>query len=329
MAGYTSIERSFVAAFQQLGHAVSVFEQRKFGSALFGRILHRLPGVQWLYEQQYNRRLLASILPETELIFYVKGAFLFPTTLAEVRKQYPGVRQLCFHPDDPFNRRSGPPRMLDCIAEMDHYFIWKKALLDPIRSAGCSHVHYLPFATDANLIPAFNSAIYTEDLAFLGNGDAERQAFMEAVSHYNQAREKPLKISVLGRNWHPIPGVTQGAGKEGTAYFRQCRLTKININTLRQQNKAATNMRTFEIPACGGFMLHEYSEAAAEIFLPDKEAVYFYSPEDLIEKARYYLENDSAREAIRLAGHKKANAYEQSYTARATEILACMDLTIS
>ncbi len=329
MSGYTSIERSFALAFKQIGQEVRVFEMGRLDFGLISRIIYRLPGVQAHYEKSYNRRLLGNILEDTDIIFYLKGSYLFPATLATIRRQYPHIRQLCFHPDDPFNRRSGPKRMLDCIAEMDHYFIWKKALIRPIQSAGCASVHYLPFAADTSLIPDFFPTAYREDLAFIGNGDTERQQFMEAVSSYNQASGRPIKISVLGENWRSIAGVRQGGGKTGASYFEQCRFTKININTLRQQNKEATNMRTFEIPACGGFMLHEYSEAAAEIFLADKEVVYFHSPKDLVEKARYYLEHDSAREAIRLAGHKKATAYEQSYTARASEILACVDAAIS
>jgi len=56
----------------------------------------------------------------------------------------------------------------------------------------------------------------------------------------------------------------------------------------------------------GAFYLVEYFEELAEFFEKDREIVFFESPEELVDKARYYLAHEHARERIRLAGMRRA-----------------------
>jgi spore maturation protein CgeB len=65
-------------------------------------------------------------------------------------------------------------------------------------------------------------------------------------------------------------------------------------------------LRDFEAPMSGAFYMVEYLEELAEFFTPDKEIVCFTGPEDLVEKARYYLAHDGERERIRKAGMQRA-----------------------
>jgi spore maturation protein CgeB len=80
-------------------------------------------------------------------------------------------------------------------------------------------------------------------------------------------------------------------------------------------------MRTFEIPGAGGFMMHESSNEAQEIFLPDREAVYFSNPGEFAEKAQFYLKNVSLRQKIAEVGYKKATSFDCSYQQRVMTIV--------
>src|SRR5207237_639841 len=81
-----------------------------------------------------------------------------------------------------------------------------------------------------------------------------------------------------------------------------------------------TTTRTYEIPACGGFMLHERNEEVLELYEEGKEIACFDSAEELREKILYYLRHQQERERIALAGYKRCvPAY--SYDNRMSEIV--------
>ncbi len=65
-------------------------------------------------------------------------------------------------------------------------------------------------------------------------------------------------------------------------------------------------LRDFEVPMSGAFYMAEYSEELPEYYEIGKEIVAFETPRDLLDKARYYLTQDSARERIARAGHRRA-----------------------
>ena len=71
-------------------------------------------------------------------------------------------------------------------------------------------------------------------------------------------------------------------------------------------------MKTFEIPACGGFMLTKRTEDQLEFFPEDIGAVYFSTEEELIEKIRYYLKNEDKRNSIAAKGLEIANSHRYS-----------------
>ena len=57
-------------------------------------------------------------------------------------------------------------------------------------------------------------------------------------------------------------------------------------------------MRTFEIPAAKGFMIHEESEDAQMFFNSDEEVVYFDSIQDLVDKCIFYMNNENERTRV-------------------------------
>ncbi|MEO0592974.1 MAG: glycosyltransferase [Myxococcota bacterium] len=94
------------------------------------------------------------------------------------------------------------------------------------------------------------------------------------------------------------------------------RSTAINLNILRIQNKNACNMRSFEIPGAGGFLLQEQSSEYERLFRPGEHFDSFRSVSELREKIRYYLENPGARERIAANGFALAQNYTYDAWAR-------------
>lgn len=81
--------------------------------------------------------------------------------------------------------------------------------------------------------------------------------------------------------------------------------SKININILTAENRDTTNVRNFEIPACGGFQLCEWSPEIMQLFEEGQEIAFYSTPEDLVGQCKYYLNNELELEQIRQQGYQR------------------------
>lgn len=91
------------------------------------------------------------------------------------------------------------------------------------------------------------------------------------------------------------------------------------FNMVRAEHGCAHSMKTFEIPACGGFMLTNWTKEQAEFFEDDKDCVFFHTQEEMLDRAKYYISHDAQRRRIAEAGH--AAVQPHSYVVRARQIL--------
>lgn len=71
-------------------------------------------------------------------------------------------------------------------------------------------------------------------------------------------------------------------------------------------------MRTFEIPACGGFLLAERTPTHLELFEEGKEAEFFSTVEECADKSRFYTRNEPARSKIARQGYRRCIASDYS-----------------
>jgi len=67
------------------------------------------------------------------------------------------------------------------------------------------------------------------------------------------------------------------------------------------------NMRMYEIPAHGMMLVSDKAAANthAQIFVPEKEALYYDNLADAIELIEYYLTHDNERIAIARSGYER------------------------
>ncbi len=82
----------------------------------------------------------------------------------------------------------------------------------------------------------------------------------------------------------------------------------IALHFLRRENRDEQDSRTFEIPACGAFMLAERSPKHEAFFRDGEEAVFFDSDDDLLEKVKYYLTRPEQTKQIAAAGRYRCIA---------------------
>lgn len=73
--------------------------------------------------------------------------------------------------------------------------------------------------------------------------------------------------------------------------------------------------RTFEVPACGGFLMTQPAEDLADYLEPGVDCATFGNFDELVERVRYYLNNEPERRAIAEHGYQRTLA-EHTYQAR-------------
>jgi spore maturation protein CgeB len=76
--------------------------------------------------------------------------------------------------------------------------------------------------------------------------------------------------------------------------------------------------RNFEVPGCGGFLLTERVPHLERYFELDREVAMFDGVDDLIDKARYWMEHDDERQRVADAGYRRVlseHTYDHRFAA--------------
>ena len=100
-------------------------------------------------------------------------------------------------------------------------------------------------------------------------------------------------------------------------------LSEINFNCTSAQMKGAVNQRVFDVPAAGAFVLTDWRAQMDDLFEPEKEVIFYRSPEEVPELLKYYLAHPQERGRIAAAARKRVLA-EHTYAHRLQTIIAHM-----
>lgn len=321
---YTSLSYSLKRAFEKNGCECEIvpFDINKY----LYRIARVSPSMIAGYLDYHQNRIIRLLqTSKSNVVFVVKGYYLEPETIKIIKNL--GKKVICFHPDDPFSTQIGSSNenIRKCIPEYDTYLIWHKGLISPIIEKGCPNVLYMPFAADTEIIqpPGANFTINNNEqigLSFIGNSDEKRLKVIREISA-NLKDRIDIKRAVFGLGWKNTDSFERCPGVFAEEYLSVMHRSKINLNILRKQNEDSHNMRTFEIPAAGGFMLHEYSVDAAGFFEEGKEAEYYRDGKECADKIIYYLNNDEERAKIAKAGYDKVISSDYTYSGITKKIL--------
>ena len=227
-----------------------------------------------------------------EIVLIAKGAFLTPETLAQVKSET-GAVMVNYATDDPFNRRVSTEYLRNAIPLYDLYACTKMAIMDDVNRAGCGRVAFVPFGYKPEVHFAESAATEAErrkfdsDVAFIGGCDKERAPIFSAL-----VKALPnLKLALYGGHWNRWRSLRPYW--RGFATGRDFRLAvsgaKIALNLVRRANRDDHVMRSFELPACGGFVLSERTVMHEKLLPPGSHVEYFSTTDELITKVQRRL----------------------------------------
>lgn len=258
----------------------------------------------------------------------VKGNHIRPETLEAVGRN--GVFRTMFYPDFHFNHPGFDDSLFDRYDLVVTTKSFQRDYLERKLGAGRTafiHHGYSPLV-HRRRSPDLREEDYRWDIAHVGSASPNKLALMNAV-----ARAFPDKrIMIAGNGWlplargTPVEGFVLGYGVTDDHYARMIELSRINIAVLYGHYGAEgwednVSTRTFEIPACGGFMLHIDNTEVRELYDVGTEIDVFADAEALCERVGHYLDHPDERAAMIERAHARAvPAY--SLHARAREIEA-------
>jgi hypothetical protein len=258
---------------------------------------------------RYNRGILSTAKEmRPDLVWIDKGLCVRPTTLASLRKLSPQIRIIGFS-NDPMIRYQRINRWyIKGIPQYDLIVTPRGEDIQPHYALGARRVLLIQRSYNARIHRVYDRADIVRkglggDLGFIGRWEPNRAA---AIRY---AAEAGLKIRIWpwGRWRSPaVPGVTVEQGPLWDEdYGVALNSFKINLCFLSKWAHDNSTSRSFEIPACRGFMLAERTEEHLALFRDGREAVYFATAEELVEKAYRYLADEKARARIAQAGRDR------------------------
>lgn len=114
-------------------------------------------------------------------------------------------------------------------------------------------------------------------------------------------------IHLYTRDTEEVPeGVKRFPEVDGSwEAFKVFYTSKINLNITLRSILSGVPARVFDVMSVGGFVLSNWQEEIPELFVEDKEIVTYKTPEELIDKADYYLKHEKQRVRIAMNGYRK------------------------
>lgn len=347
------------AALRRLGHEVvavdagAVWKDANYLARQWGQTTARGRRIDSL-----NMSVLdAAERQRPELVWAEKQEFLRPTTVQQLRDS--GALTLHYNPDPYFSLSWKRTVLADeCLRLYDILVVTKSYELDAYRRYCRGHVVYSPLGYDpvGHAPPSPGTIRRGSDVVFVGGWEPRRERLLttargiaERVRIWGygwrmaqRSRANPLRAVRLGRlapglqMYFGSPSRTlseaigDGEGCTGEIYEERYAHaiagSRVALGFLREICPDEHTTRTFELPAIGAFMLADRTEEHLQFFVEGKEAEFFGSDEEYIDKLRFYLANERARSRIARAGHERCMSSGYSYDDRIRAVLSEVEL---
>jgi spore maturation protein CgeB len=244
---------------------------------------------------------------------------VWPWTLWDIKKQAAVTRLISFSEDDMYATHGHSLWYRTGLRYYDFVFTTKTYNLSELTLFGARETRLFLDSYDEKVhkpmtLTEAERERFSSDVSAIGAFEAERAESLTYLASHG------IRVNVWGNGWgemvnrHPNL-VIKNEFLFGDDYSKAICATKINLNFLRKINRDEVTSRSVEIPACGGFMLGERTTRHLEFFDEGKEAEFFGSNAEMLEKVRYYLENNEKREKLARAGRERCLA--SGYSMRA------------
>ena len=263
---------------------------------------------------KFNHRILSLINQKNfDYILVIKGNYIKQKTLDEIKSK-PNIKLYHWSNDNMSKNHNTSRYFENGIRFYDKIFTVKGYNVDKLKKKGARNIIFFDkaFAKKHHFIEQFDKR-FEFDILFIGSAEKDRYEKMKYLSLNG------FKVNIFGNMWNKRKFkenenlIIHRAPLEGKQYRQAISSSKITLCFLRKINDDLQTSRTYEIPACNGFMIAERTSEHSRIYKEDKEAVFFSSKEELLTKVKYYLKNHKKRKEIQKSGYNMIKSSKYQY----------------
>jgi spore maturation protein CgeB len=313
----------------------------------------------WLQRQIQRRLCYGSVIDEInrsvistarefrpEIIWADKQEYLSLQSLSELRSL--GARLVHFTPDPYFYLSWKRTRLMDEAMRAFDVHVYCKSYEKADYEALGRQLIYMPlgYCDEVHRPIPSDDPRWQCTVGFLGGWDPHREMMLHGVAATDvdlkiwggywdflrdgkwTVRRRIILKQLAGTDRFKIhrdellARALQGGEVYGDSYAKALSGSRISIGFLRKVCPDQHTTRTFEIPACRSMLLADRTAEHLEFFEEGKEAEFFSSADELVEKVQYYRHHETEREAIANAGYERCHRSGYSYQARLGRVFA-------
>lgn len=328
--GFGDSAASLAHGFRKNGWDVCPIDRNRHylgGASFVARVTSRV--MRRYFEKSYNDAIIDTVRTyRPEFLLTVKGQAITSDTLRTIRRL--GTKSVMYYPDYHFEHRGLDT---DSFSEYDLFVTTKSFQVEYLEKwlgkdkVGFVH-HGYSVPAHRPILPDLAEDEYKVDCLYIGNFSRYKATWMRDIIQ----RMPDLNLLIVGGLWKQhaaefgLQSKVLGQVLWGDMYSRIIQESRINIAIHYgpagpQGWEDNVSTRTFEFPACKGFMLHIDNDEVRDMYEVGEEIDVFNNADELCEKIDYYLKHPEKRRAmIERAYQRAVPAY--SYDARASELLA-------
>ncbi len=248
----------------------------------------------------------------SNLLLCDKVLSLRPATLRALRRS--GIVTVNYVNDNPFGPRNDPGWRLyrKAIPEYDLHAVPRSSSVADFRQHGAREVMEIRFTYEPTVHYAppagWNDSKRDRNVSFIGTPYDDRADFLTRLWRAGV----PVDVSGSRPHWQAalppdaFAAVFRLGELKGAAYREAIWRSRINLAFVTHSNRDEVAHKSFEITACGGFLLAERTPEHQACFREDEEAVFFSDFDECRAKIDRYLNDEPARAAIAAAGQRRA-----------------------
>lgn len=254
---------------------------------------------------------LRSLLAErqNDVLWMDKGEWTYPSTLAFARRR--GCAVVHYNTDDLLAREAHSWLLRRGLRRYDLYLTTNRHNVGEVRgrygvTAIRTGMGHDPRLLAPRLVPRREGAA----VVYVGHWEPHIEEGILAL------RDAGIEVGSWGYNWHRARdrALRRATVLPAGDYAPTIAGSAIALGFLSRWNRNESTGRSFEIPALGRFLLAQRTAEHEYIYGEGREAVFFSTPAELVEKARHHLAHPEEREAVAAAGHARVKAVGYSWT---------------